>query len=164
MLDWTTDWRIALYFAIQNADENKDNDMIIYCLDKSKIPTIDSVLDNEDYFYKDVVSEMFVDNLVLRLLRNLKSGIYLYENSDFERIKRQKGLFLFPGYSPYETFDDQLKKCDPFSEGKKIIIDKNLRSEIKEFLATEKITEEYLFPNDYAEYKDKVKFLEPFRV
>lgn len=161
LVDFTTDWKIALFFAIR---ENKNNDSTIWCLNKNTIPNVKAALYDEKYYFSDLVSEMFDNNLALRLLHNLKPGIFLYENQSFERIKRQKGLFLLSEYSPYETFQEQMINCSWILPPKKIIIDKSLRAEIETFLKEQNITDEYLFPKEFAECEEKKIYLESFRL
>jgi hypothetical protein len=89
-LDWTYDFKVALYFAVCDVLKNNKEDCILWAFD-----------------YK-----LFEDNYHDQKSENDKLVIYRPEYSSNPNLKAQKGLFTFLTSTHYENIDDDT----PFDE------------------------------------------------
>ena len=146
--DWTTDWKIALYFCLE--DEKESGDIALWLLRKESIPNIEKCLNDDEYLFS---AELNPSNKISSFYNRLKPGIYLILESFFERIKAQKGITLTTGRADYMDFQDHVLISDSISNDDitKIIIRHTLRGEIKEFLRKNGINREALYPKDFKD-------------
>ena len=143
--DWTTDWKIALFFCLE--DENEFGDIALWLLRKDKILDIKSCLKNDEYLYP---IEMGKHNIISSFYLRLKPGIYKIEENFFKRIKAQKGIALTTGRADYMDFQQHVMNARGITSSDviKININRILRSEIKDYLVSKGINEYVLFPKD----------------
>lgn len=89
-LDWTYDFKVALYFAVSDILEGNDENCVLWAFN-----------------YK-----LFEDNYNEQKYENDKLAIYRPEYSTNPNLKAQKGLFTFLTCQNYENIDDD----SPFDE------------------------------------------------
>ncbi|MEE0939677.1 FRG domain-containing protein [Methanobrevibacter sp.] len=155
-LDWTYDFKVALYFAVSAILDGNDEDCVLWAFN-----------------YK-----LFEDNYNKQKYENDKLAIYRPEYSTNPNLKAQKGLFTFLTCQNYEKIDDdtpfdeelinsfskiksldenqtyyQLNEFQEITIGNnekifhKFIISHNLKKEILKELYLDGYAHENLFPN-----------------
>lgn len=155
--DWTTSWKIALFFCLNNAKET--GDFCVWSMKEKEIPDIELCLDDQKYLY---TTEMFENNKIYSFYHRLKIGIYRINKGFFKRIDAQKGVTLTTGRSDYMDFQKHIEECAWISKQSvhKYIVDSALRNNFRDFLEKEGISHNSLFPNDITEEyldSDKIK-------
>jgi len=154
LTDWTLNWKIALYFCIE--DDTQTEDMVLWALNKKSIPDVNAVLTDERYLFPSI---MFEDNIINSYYNRLREGIYLINVPFFERIKAQEGILLLSGHADDMIFEEHIYESSCLNAGifKKFIISKELRKAIQLFLEQNGINKEILYPKELLEmnYFDK---------
>lgn len=153
--DWTTCWKIALFFCLE--DPKETGDFCIWSLKEKEIPDIEKTLVDETFLYP---TEMFETNKLNSFYHRLKIGIYRINKGCFKRITAQKGISLTTGRADYTDFQQHLEECPWISDKSvhKYIIDSGLRKDLRDFLDNEGITQDSLYPNDITDgYLDSDK-------
>lgn len=100
VLDWTYDYKVALYFALVGILEENDEDCILWAFNYK-------LFENNyfnDYYHENFSYDDFNDNMELI--------IYRPEYNLNQNIKAQKGLFTFWACNSYENMFDST----PFDE------------------------------------------------
>jgi hypothetical protein len=154
MIDFTENWRKALFFCIE--DKKEYGDCALFIFNKSKIPHIEKSLLDDNYINNNNPIFADLDDNMTRYYYKLKEGIYYMKNDFFKRIKFQEGVFIIPGVSDYDDIEYQMTKTLSQNDIIKIIIKKELRHDITKYLKKEKITKKYLYPKDINEIRMKV--------
>ena len=157
ILDWTYSPYVALHFATVNTN-NYNSDGAIWCVDFLKVQNylpvnIKNELKNNKAFVfsSDLLSKIFPENLEpLKALENTSQPeddfcLFMEPPSLNERIINQFALCSFMS-DPDIAMDDWLLKHKDDTFWKKIIIDKNLKGEIRDKLDQSNINERILFP------------------
>lgn len=148
LLDFTYDWKKALYFCLETKKEK--GDFAVYIINTDNLIELKKALTNNQYLYK--TNSLDNNNIINNFYHCLKIGIYIIKLPFFKRIKAQSGLFLVSGRSDYDDFqkqaEDTLTIVDQFI---KIKIPSKLRSEVEKYLKRENINHRTLYPIDICE-------------
>ncbi len=135
-MDWTIDWKTALYFAVSNsADDNFDGQFWIYIVPRDKLAN------EANSKYLDFDPYMFNQTIFLNSCGLLANG---YLSKIAERRKTvQCGRFLI---QPYDKIFTPLEEQETHKSNlTKIIIPKELKAKIRTELREENYTNEWLF-------------------
>jgi len=146
--DWTTSWKIALFFCLDDTKET--GDFCVWSIKKSEIPDIELCLEDPNYLY---ATEMFESNKINSFYNRLKVGVYRIDKGFFKRIDAQKGITLTTGRADYMDFQQHIEECTWITKSSvhKYIIDSALRNNVRDFLEKERITHDSLYPNDITD-------------
>lgn len=146
--EWTTNWKIALFFCLDDA--NKTEDFCVWSMNETEIPDIELCLDDPDYLYPTGILE---NNRINAFYHRLKAGVYRINKGHFQRKDAQKGVNLTTGRADYMDFQQHIEECTWISENNvhRYVVDSSLRNTVHKFLNTEGITHEKLFPNDITD-------------
>jgi len=146
--DWTTCWKIALFFCLEDSKET--GDFCVWSIKENEIPDVEKCLDDPNYLYP---TEMFENNKLNSFYHRLKVGVYRINKGFFKRIAAQKGIALTTGRADYTDFQQHIEECSWISNTSvhKYIIDSGLRKNVQDFLNNEGITHDALYPNDITD-------------
>lgn len=150
-MDWTNDWEVALFFAVENpADDEFDGQFWIYL-----IPPGGLTIDNSNPTYLDIDPYKFDQTIFLNSAGFLSES---YIDKLAERRKgRQRGKFCIQSHEmaliPLEEQELHIPNLS------KILIPKELKKVIREELAAENITNETLYIEQNPEINEIVKIL-----
>lgn len=144
LIDWTKNWKIALYFCVE---DNQTDDMILWCINYKKLPLVSRALSDEQYLFPTI---LFEDSKMHSFFFRLKEGAYLIDEPFFNRIQKQEGFLLTAGHSEYMSFEEQILYSPCLNENDVILylISNNLRNTIKVFLHENNIDKKRMYPKD----------------
>ena len=145
LIDWTKNWKIALYFCLE--DNSQTDDMVLWCINYKKIPPVNTPISDENYLFPTI---LFEDSKMYSFCFRLKEGVYLIDEPFFHRIQKQEGFLLTTGHTEYMTFEEQVLNSPWLNKDDVILyqISNNLRNDIKMFLHENNIDKKKLYPKD----------------
>lgn len=155
-LDWTLNWKKALYFCVNDNKESKADYFSLWCLKRKCVPNIQSFLSNQKHL-EEKYGDLIGYSKIMTFMHGLPFGVYLVDNLNFERIRRQEGVFLVTSDCENLSFEDVIRHCNyiTYDDLLKINIKKELRDNISSFLKRNGITKDYLFPCEFNEPYEK---------
>lgn len=151
LLDWTTDEKVALWFALgEIEDENSLSDDVEPAFFIMNPKQFNNEFDvNDRIFNEDEVNNVYFNDNNKELPIN---PIAFESNKTFGRITNQSGNFTMHGRMiwPIDEYP-----TDKFIT--KIIINSHIKKDILKFLKENKINHDYIYPDNDPKIDEKIK-------
>jgi FRG domain len=144
LLDWSESFSVALFFAFKN--KPKDKDAVVWILDPLKLNQI-SVNRSLYYTPKNTYANYIkqLKDPVKKMAFYNSRAMYPMRNSD--RIVAQQGMFTLQGIAGMPLEEEHEGRLIQDGVLKKLIISKNLHSDVESFLKQSGISPFTMFPD-----------------